>query len=315
MKTLIELGSAVIHHRIKRLSENLAQDVLKFYKEFFPGIEPASLPLLFSIQLNGESSVKEIADSIGTSHPAVVQFVKRLELKNLITLNSTNDDRRKKIVSLSEKGKELLASIKPYQKDIETAVLKFGKETGIDLTVILDQIESTLVQKSFYSRIKSVYKERAIKDVEVLVYNKKYKDNFRDLNYEWLNKYFEVEPVDEKVLSNPEKEIIKKGGEIFFARVNGEIVGTCAAIKIDKEHYELAKMAVSEKAQGKQAGKKLALAVIGFAWSKKAKYLSLLTSSKLVSAVHLYKNLGFETVQFNEPTNYKRKVFKMVLEL
>jgi len=59
----------------------------------------------------------------------------------------------------------------------------------------------------------------------------------------------------------------------------------------------------------------LTVAVIGFAWSKKAKYLSLLTSSKLVSAVHLYKNLGFETVQFNEPTNYKRKVFKMVLEL
>ena len=188
-------------------------------------------------------------------------------------------------------------------------------ETGIDLSAELEKIEFALHKDSFQSRIKSAYKERIIKDVEILSYKKDYKDIFRDLNYEWLNKYFEVEPEDEKILNDPEKEIIKKGGQIFFARINGEIVGTCAAIKIDKTTYELAKMAVTEKAKGKQAGKKLALAVIGFSWSKKAKYITLETSSKLAAAVNLYKSLGFVTVPDKEPTKYKRKVFKMVLEL
>ena len=74
-------------------------------------------------------------------------------------------------------------------------------------------------------------------------------------------------------------------------------------------------MAVTEKARGKQAGKKLALAVIGFAWSKKAKFITLLTNNKLVEAVNLYKGLGFEIINENEFNEYKRKVFRMRLEL
>jgi len=36
-----------------------------------------------------------------------------------------------------------------------------------------------------------------------------------------------------------------------MARYNREIVGTCALIKTDDDTYELAKMAVTERARGK----------------------------------------------------------------
>jgi len=315
MKTLVNLGGAGINHRLKRLAESLSGDILKTYKELIPGIEPALFPVLFSLHLNGESSVQEISQSIGISHPAAVQFLKKLDSKNLIKSIPDIIDQRKRIVSLTAEGEELIEEIKPVQEDIESAVANLQSETRIDLSAELEKIEFALHKVSFQSRIKSAYKERIIKDVEILSYKRDYKDIFRDLNYEWLNKYFEVEPEDEKILNDPEKEIIKKGGQIFFARINGEIAGTCAAIKIDKTIYELAKMAVTEKAKGKQAGKKLALAVIGFSWSKKAKYIILETSSKLVVAVNLYKSLGFVTVPGTESTKYKRKVFNMVLEL
>jgi len=39
-----------------------------------------------------------------------------------------------------------------------------------------------------------------------------------------------------------------------MARYNREIVGTCALIKTDDDTYELAKMAVTERARGKNIG-------------------------------------------------------------
>ncbi|MDF1544010.1 MAG: hypothetical protein P1R58_02775 [bacterium] len=40
---------------------------------------------------------------------------------------------------------------------------------------------------------------------------------FRDLNYEWLEEFFEVEPYDKIVLSGPRKHIINQGGSVLVA--------------------------------------------------------------------------------------------------
>ncbi|MGA7837276.1 MAG: bifunctional helix-turn-helix transcriptional regulator/GNAT family N-acetyltransferase [Ignavibacteriaceae bacterium] len=315
MQIIKQIGAAGIHYRLKRLSDKINGDVLKIYKENFPEIEPAWFTVLFSISENGACSVQDIATSLGISHPAVIQFIKKIEKADLVHSTSDILDKRKKIISLTPGGTELLEKIKPVHSDIENAYLQLMEDSGLDVPDILEKLETSLSQNSLNNRIRNFRNERIIKQVEILAYNKKFRDYFKELNYEWLNKYFEVEPEDDRILNNPEKEIIKKGGEIFFARIKGEIIGTCAVIQIDQNTYELAKMAVTDKAKGLQAGKKLALAVIGFVWSKKGKYVTLLTNRKLVSAITLYKSLGFETVPGNEESSYKRKVFRMTLEL
>jgi hypothetical protein len=60
-----------------------------------------------------------------------------------------------------------------------------------------------------------------------------------------------MEESDEKILNDPEKYILAKGGFIFMAELNDEIVGTCALLKIDDDTFELAKMAVINKAKEK----------------------------------------------------------------
>jgi hypothetical protein len=52
------------------------------------------------------------------------------------------------------------------------------------------------------------------------------RDHIRKLNYEWLEKYFTVEPNDALHLSDPETYILARGGDIFYAAENGEIIGT-----------------------------------------------------------------------------------------
>ena len=315
MSIIKQFGEAGITFRLKRINDKLAHDILARFRDYGLEMEPSGLPILHLIRDKQNCSVQDISIALGISHPAAVQFVQNLEKRRLIKTSTDQSDKRKKLIGLTDKGFDIIKKILPLQNDIEAAFQKLKEEIDLDLLTTLDKIEDALTRKTFYNRLQASYKEKAIKQVEILSYNNKLNSFFRDLNYEWLEKYFEVEEIDKRILNDPEKEIIKQGGEIFFARINGEIIGTCAAIKIDKHTYELAKMAVTKNARGKQAGKKLALAVIGFAWSKKAKYVTLLTNNKLVEAVNLYKSLGFETVPYKDEHLYKRQVFKMVLEL
>ncbi len=83
------------------------------------------------------------------------------------------------------------------------------------------------------------------------------------------------------------------GGQIFLAVINEEAVGTAALIKMNESTFELAKMSVTEKHQGKSIGKKLCQAAIEYAKDKKFKNIFLESNSKLTPALNLYKKLGF----------------------
>ena len=43
------------------------------------------------------------------------------------------------------------------------------------------------------------------------------RSHFHRLNAAWLRKFFTMEAIDERVLSNPEGEILAGGGAILFA--------------------------------------------------------------------------------------------------
>lgn len=140
------------------------------------------------------------------------------------------------------------------------------------------------------------------------------KEHFARLNYHWIQKYFWTEDADTYYLENPESAIIAKGGDIFFAKLNDEVVGTCALIKHSNEVYELSKMAVDEKAQGQHVGYQLAIAVIAKAKKLNAKTLYLDSNTKLVAAINLYRKLGF-VEQPDYVSSYARSNIHMEMNL
>ena len=93
--------------------------------------------------------------------------------------------------------------------------------------------------------------------VEIVSYSDKYSKYFYDLNHNWLSEFFYVEEYDEKVLKNCKEEIIDKGGYIFFALYDTEVVGTMALIPREKSVYELNKMAVKKDLRGNGIGHQL----------------------------------------------------------
>jgi len=150
--------------------------------------------------------------------------------------------------------------------------------------------------------------------LQIIPFTPKYISNFRDLNLAWLEKYFYVEPKDKKLLENCKKSIIDKDGHIFFAEYEGQIVGCFSFIKLNDTIYELGKMAVDPNYQGQKIGQKMMSFAIDFARKKNWKKLVLYSSTKLPTALYIYKKNGFRDVALENNLPYARSDVKMELE-
>lgn len=137
---------------------------------------------------------------------------------------------------------------------------------------------------------------------------------FKSLNEEWLKRLFVVEPIDKKVLSNPQA-IIEQGGQIIYAILankNGEHVVGCVALKHQGDGIiELTKMAVTAECQAQGIGAKLMQEGIDTFVELKGKKLYLETHSSLKSAIKLYNRWGFIELPHPFKSEYQRSDFYM----
>lgn len=150
--------------------------------------------------------------------------------------------------------------------------------------------------------------------VVIIPFSPDLKDEIKTLNLEWLKKHFKVEAKDALMLSDPQGEIIDKGGMIFYAKYNGKIVGTVSLLKIDEITFELSKMAVTDGVQGLGIGQKLLEHCLKIAKQKGIKKLLIYSNRKLSSALYLYQKFGFKEVPLEEGI-YERADIKMELTI
>ena len=160
-------------------------------------------------------------------------------------------------------------------------------------------------------------KSKLVEEVKIVTFEPGFATAFKDLNVEWISTYFKLEASDYMVLDNPQSYIIDNGGYIFVALFQNEPVGVCAMIKLDENHdydFELAKMAVSPKVQGKKIGQQLGLVILNKARAVGAKKIFLESNTILTPALNLYKKLGFKQI-WGYPSPYERANIQMGLDL
>ena len=149
--------------------------------------------------------------------------------------------------------------------------------------------------------------------LEILSYESTHQPWFEKLNRAWIEKYFFMEPLDYEILQHPEVHLIGKGGCIFMASFQEQLVGTVALKPVAKGVYELTKMAVDENFQGLKIGRALAEAAIAHAKGLGADKIILYSNTRLRPAMALYTKLGFKEIPVDGP--YKRTDIKMELIL
>lgn len=146
--------------------------------------------------------------------------------------------------------------------------------------------------------------------IEIINFSTDLKEPIKTLNYEWLQKYFRIEESDIISLSNPQEQIIEKGGFIFYATLNLEIVGTVSLLKKSDNVFELGKMAVTANAQGYGIGTLLIEHCLTFAQHRKIQKIILYSNTFLETAIKLYRKYGFVEVEL-ENGLYERANIKM----
>ena len=133
-------------------------------------------------------------------------------------------------------------------------------------------------------------------------------DAFFELNREWIQRYFWLEPADLEVLWQPQSAILDAGGRILMAVRNGVCIGCCALIAMGPGEYELAKMAVTPAERRHGIGRRLMSAAIALAERIGATRLYLETNHTLTGAIALYESMGFRPLPKERvrPSHYSR---------
>ena len=317
MDTINELAELAFASRLKRLSERLMKDVSRLYQKLNVDFEARWFPVLFTLNLKSTMTVTSLGRSTGLTHTAINQIASEMMKKGLVISREGKEDKRQRLLSISPKGKETAALLAPVWQEIRLATKEVIDATGCDVLSAIGKIEKQLDRQNMYERVWIRLKGRLPGEIEILEYRPAYKKHFYSLNREWLEEHFAIEEADEQILSDPNGKIIRKGGAIFFASLDKNIVGTAALIRHKNGLFELAKMAVTRNARGLGIGKKLAHMLIDRAKKLGAKEIYLQTSLELVAANHLYKKLGFRETGKSPSAGdrFSRQTFAMKLTL
>jgi ribosomal protein S18 acetylase RimI-like enzyme len=151
-------------------------------------------------------------------------------------------------------------------------------------------------------------------DIKILNYRPEDQPYFERFNRVWIEELFEMEPVDEWVLTNPGKAIIEPGGAILMAAYDGVIAGTVGLRKVNEDSYEFTKMAVDEDFRRKGIAEAISYASFRKAKELGAKTIVLYSNRKNAGAIKLYEKIGFRHVEV-EAGVYKRANVKMVIDI
>jgi len=311
------IGKMALGSRLRFLSEKVTEDAQQIYKAYGISFKPKWFPVFYHLsnQKSGQS-ITSIAAAIGHSHPSVVKIVKEMVVDGLVTEQKDANDGRKNIILLTKKGVDLTVKIKAQYDDVERAIEKMLKHTKHNIWLAIQEFEYLLNEQPLQSRVLEEKKIRESSTIQILNYHKGHHSAFRELNEQWITQYFKLEDADRKALDNPEEYILNNGGKILVAVQNNSVLGVCALLKMSDKKYdfELAKMAVSEKARGKGIGGLLGKSIIEQAKKLDASYIYLESNTILKPAISLYEKLGFRKITGHD-TPYERCNIQMEFKL
>jgi DNA-binding MarR family transcriptional regulator/ribosomal protein S18 acetylase RimI-like enzyme len=314
---LADVGELALASRLRRLSETLMKDASALYQDLGLAFEPRWFPLFHLLGGGSAVSVGRAASRLGLTHTAVGQVARQLARAGLVRLAPDRRDERRRLLTLTAAGRRLRRRLDPVWKEIRRSAREVLAESGVDLLEDVARVERVLGERSVMDRVRVRLGLAPRGILRIADYRPAYKKHFKSLNEAWLTERFSVEEEDARILNDPNRVVIRRGGRILFALVAGEVVGTCALVRHGARDVELCKMAVAPAFRKRGFGTALACAAVEKARAMGVPRLYLRTSPALADARRLYRRLGFKTVRrgvFPAP-DYARKSITMVLDL
>ncbi len=153
MDFMAEMAELALASRLRRLSDLYWQGVTATYRQSGIDFDVRWATIFVLIARQGPVAVMEIAERLGITHPAVIQVINELEKHHLIVSAKSDQDGRKRLLTLSETGQAMLPKLQPLW-DAFVAVNRqmLGNQTH-NLLSSLQEMEVQLAQRTFFDRI------------------------------------------------------------------------------------------------------------------------------------------------------------------
>jgi len=311
MEILRELGALALASRLRRLADRLDRDVAQLERSRGLDLEPRWKPVLWVLARDGALTSAEIADALGLSRGDTRQAVSALERRGF--LERRRDPGAKQRLALTAVGRDAAARAETLRTGILAATQELLSEAGGGSLDRIAALEAALDDTPLAARLRQHIRFEP-HEIEIVGYRPAFRRHFERINREWIEALFAMEPEDERLLADPNGQIIRRGGEVLFALVYGLVVGTTALIDRGGGHVELAKMAVTRPWRGLGIGRRLAEAAIERARQRGAHRVTLLTNAHLRRAMVLYLSLGF-TAKTDQESAARMARPSLVMEL
>ncbi|GLU44830.1 MarR family winged helix-turn-helix transcriptional regulator [Allomuricauda sp. NBRC 101325] len=151
-----ESGYKALDNRLKRISDRMAHDTRKFFKQLNLDVEPSWHLVFKLLKENKQHTMVDIAEQLGYSPPSTVVMLKKMAKKGYIESKPDPLDKRKQNIELTQKAIDLMPKLEQIWASCENAIYQLLKE---DLSIIgyLDDIEASLKEIPLNERFYNEY--------------------------------------------------------------------------------------------------------------------------------------------------------------
>ena len=146
-------GLPLLAHLLRRLSD----ECVRGCEQWFPTIgiiaPTRTSSTLRLLHIRGPQTITEIADAICQSYPLVITWVSQLEKLDLIESQLDSADKRKRIISLTEAGRDQVLLLQKADHVLEQAYRDLFDQAQTDLLAPLWTIEHAMREVPLADRL------------------------------------------------------------------------------------------------------------------------------------------------------------------
>ncbi|MCK8493233.1 MarR family transcriptional regulator [Spirosoma sp. RP8] len=153
MDFMAEMAELALASRLRRLSDTYWQAVTATYRQSGVDFDVRWATIFVLIARQGPVAITEIAGRLGITHPAVIQVTNELEKRNLIVSTKSEQDGRKRFLSLSEAGQDMLPKLQPLWDAFITVNQQMIAQQTHNLLLSLQEMEAQLAERNFFDRV------------------------------------------------------------------------------------------------------------------------------------------------------------------
>ncbi|UCD95537.1 MAG: MarR family transcriptional regulator [Candidatus Zixiibacteriota bacterium] len=153
MDYIEELGTLALASRLRRFIDKLIKDGTRVYESLDFEFEVRWFPIFHLLSYHSPLTVMQIAEALGLAHPSIIETADEMARRALVTSYRDDADKRRRLLCLTEEGKNLAVKLEPVWKAFWEAADDVFREAGCDLLDSIEKVETVLEQKTFYERI------------------------------------------------------------------------------------------------------------------------------------------------------------------